>query len=97
MSLARAIVYQSDAVLPATVAMVEDEIHAGQLVRIEIEPLPVSVRPCQFYRRGRTPSPAALTFMEILREADAKMTATNSVSSRPRRSTRRSTTGKRKR
>ena len=31
------------------------------------------MRPCQFYRRRRTPSPAALTFMEILRVADAEM------------------------
>jgi len=31
------------------------------------------MRPCQFYRRGRTPSPAALTFMEVPPEADAEM------------------------
>jgi DNA-binding transcriptional LysR family regulator len=73
MSLAHEIVSQSDAVLPATLGMVGDEIKGGRLVRLDIAPLPISMRPCQFYRRGRTPSPAALTFMNILREADAEM------------------------
>ena len=73
MSLAREIVRQSDAVLPATFGMVSDEISIGRLVRLDVAPLPIKVRPCQFYRRGRTPSPAALTFMEILRDADAEM------------------------
>jgi hypothetical protein len=44
-------------------------------VRLDVVALPIKVRPCQFYRRGRTPSPAALTFMEILREADVEMAA----------------------
>jgi DNA-binding transcriptional LysR family regulator len=91
MSLARAIVYQSDAVLPATLDMVEDEIDTGRLVRLDIDALPVSVRPCQFYRRGRTPSPAALTFMEMLRQSDAQMASTSTPSCRRRQSARRST------
>ena len=73
MSLAREIAQHSDAVLPATLGMMSDEISIGRLVRLDVAPLPVQVRPCQFYRRGRTPSPAALTFMEILRDADAEM------------------------
>ncbi len=75
MSLAREIVSQSDAVLPATFGMVRDEIAIGRLARLDVDALPLLVRPCRFYRRGRTPSPAALTFMQILREADAEMTA----------------------
>jgi len=73
MSLAREIVRQSNAVLPATFGMVDDEISMGRLVRLDVDPLPVRVHPSQFYRRGRTPSPAALTFMTILRETDAEI------------------------
>ena len=71
--LAREIVINSDALLPATLGMVQDEIDVGRLTLLDAKPLPIPIRPCQFYRRGRTPSPAALTFMEILREADAEM------------------------
>ena len=73
MSLAREIVGHSNAILPATLGMVDEEISMGRLVHIDVEPLPVRVQPCQFHRRGRTPSPAALTFMKILREADWEM------------------------
>ena len=79
MSLAREIVRHSDAVLPATFGMISDEISTGRLLRLDVAPLPIKVRPCQFYRRGRTPSPAALTFMEILRDADAEMATAEKV------------------
>jgi DNA-binding transcriptional LysR family regulator len=73
MSIACAIVASSYAVLPATLGMVKDEVDAGRLWLLDAGPLPIPVRPCHFYRRGRTPSPAASTFMAILRDADAEM------------------------
>jgi DNA-binding transcriptional LysR family regulator len=94
MGLAREIVIHSDALLPATFSMVQEEIDVGRLMLLDAEPVPIPARPCQFYRRGRTPSPAALTFMEILREADAEIAAAES--GWVRRSTRRSKPGKRK-
>ena len=93
MGLAREIVANSDALLPATLGMVQDEIDIGRLILLDAKPLPIPMRPCQFYRRGRTPSPAALTFMHLLREADAEMTAAESACGR--RSKRRAKAGTR--
>jgi DNA-binding transcriptional LysR family regulator len=75
MGLAREIVAYSDALLPATLSMVQYEVDVGRLMLLDAKPLPISMHPCYFYRRGRTPSPAALTFMEMLRGADAEMAA----------------------
>ena len=71
----REIVIHSDALLPATLSMVQDEINFGRSMLRDAEPLPIPTRPCHVYRRGRMALPAALTFMEILREADAELTA----------------------
>lgn len=82
--LAREIVAYSDALLPATLGMVAHDVDVGRLMLLDAEPLPISIRPCYFYRRGRTPSPAALTFMAILREADAEIaTMEQRASKRP--------------
>jgi DNA-binding transcriptional LysR family regulator len=74
LELARAVVARSDAVMPATLGMVSDDVAQGRLMLLNVA-LPVVLRPCHFHRRGRSPSPAAFAFMRMLREADAEVAA----------------------
>ena len=73
MSLAREIVRRQRRGAPATFGMVRTRSRSDDWYASTSSHCRYACVPCQFYRRGRTRSPAALTFMEMLRDADAEM------------------------
>jgi len=72
-ALARRIVMESDAVGGAVSSQIQDSVARGELVMLPLE-LPWLKTNYGIIRlANRTPSPAALAFMEILRDVEARI------------------------
>ena len=74
LSHARLIARDSDALFPATAALLAEDVAAGRLVRLDCRVPEMRTTYGVLYLRGRTLAPAAKMFIEILRavEAEAK-------------------------
>ena len=75
MDTAKRIVRESDALLPATASMLASELSSGSLVRLAFDLPDMRVRPALIRLRERTPSPAALRFLALLRTVEAELVA----------------------
>jgi hypothetical protein len=53
--------------------MLRTEFSRGELVRLDFDGPELRVRPALVRMRGRTPSPAALKFMELVRAVETEL------------------------
>jgi DNA-binding transcriptional LysR family regulator len=82
--LARQIAMHSDALFPGTDPMLEPDITAGRLVRLDFHIPAMTTQYGFVYLRNRTPSPAVTAFMTEMRAVEAALSAPGqSRSSRP--------------
>lgn len=72
---ARLIARESDAVVPATAAILADDVAAGRLVRLAADAPAMRTDAGVFYLRGRSLAPAARVFIETLRTVEAEAQA----------------------
>jgi DNA-binding transcriptional LysR family regulator len=72
--LACRIVMESDAIGIAVLSQIKDEVALGQLVALPLELPWVKTNYGIIRMANRTPAPAAVAFMEILREVEAEIT-----------------------
>jgi DNA-binding transcriptional LysR family regulator len=70
-ALARRIVMQSDAVGGAVLSQIQDSVARGELVMLPLELPWLKTNYGMIRLANRTPSPAAIAFMEILRDVEA--------------------------
>jgi DNA-binding transcriptional LysR family regulator len=70
-ALARRIVLQSDAVGGAVLSQIQDSVARGEFVMLPLELTWLRTNYGMIRLANRTPSPAAMAFMEILREVEA--------------------------
>jgi DNA-binding transcriptional LysR family regulator len=82
---ARLIARDSDALVPATKAMLADDLLSGRLVVLPIDGPELRTQHGLFYLRGRTLAPAARQFIDMLRnvETEAQRADPPAVSERP--------------
>jgi DNA-binding transcriptional LysR family regulator len=76
--LARKIACGSDALVSGTAAMLAPDLDAGRLVRLNLQIPEMHVAYAIVTLKGRTPSPSALKFMDLLREVEAEVVRTES-------------------
>jgi DNA-binding transcriptional LysR family regulator len=94
-SIARQIAAGTDVLVPGTARMLAADIEAGRLVTLDYQSPEMRTQYAIVTLRGRTPSPAALAFIEILLEVENEVTEIAASSSRD--STRRKPQAKRRR
>lgn len=83
--LARRIARSTDALVPGALNMLEDDIEAGRLVRLNVDLPAVRTQYALICRRDRSPSPAATAFMDLIRTVEAEVTAKEAVAGRIKR------------
>lgn len=72
---AKRIARDSDAILPATLSMLAPELAGRQLVRLAFDLPVLRARPMVVRLKRRTPSPAALRFLALLRAVEEELLA----------------------
>ena len=72
---AKRIARESDALLPATTSMLSAELSAGLLTRLAFDLPVLRTHPALVRLRDRTPSPAALRFLGLLRAVEEELLA----------------------
>lgn len=70
LAMGRQIARASDAVFPGTAAMLADDVALGRLVRLGTDAPVLRTTYCILRLKGRTPSPAAQAFIEILLDVE---------------------------
>jgi DNA-binding transcriptional LysR family regulator len=75
LATAKQVARHSDALFPGSASMLRTEFSRGELVRLDFDGPELRVRPALVRMRGRTPSPAALRFMQLLRAVEADFIA----------------------
>ena len=83
--LARRIARNTDALVPGALNMLEDDIEAGRLVRLNVDLPMVRTQYAMICRRDRSPSPATKKFMDLIRTVEAEVTAKEVVAGRIKR------------
>jgi DNA-binding transcriptional LysR family regulator len=81
-SIARQIAAGTDVLVPGAARMLATDIEAGRLVKLDYQPPEMRTHYSITTLRGRTPSPAALAFIEILLEVETEVTESEATSSR---------------
>jgi len=84
LDLAKRIARESDALLPATAAILSDELASGVLVRLAFDLPELRTRPVVVRLKHRTPSPAALRFLALLRAVEDELLAADRALAGPR-------------
>ncbi len=79
---AKRIARESDALLPATASILAAELASGLLVRLAFDLPVLGVQPALVRLRDRTPSPAALRFLALLRAVEDELLAAEQAESR---------------
>jgi DNA-binding transcriptional LysR family regulator len=74
-AMAKQVAQASDLLVPGTAAMLADDVAAGRLVRLPCSAPALRTNNGLLYLRGRTLSPAAKVFIEVLRKVEAKAQA----------------------
>ena len=77
LDLAKRIASQSDALFPGSAAMLRAELSSGELVLLDYDTPQLRAQPALVRLRDRTPSPAALRFLQLLREVEAELMSEN--------------------
>jgi DNA-binding transcriptional LysR family regulator len=78
--IARQIAAGTDALVPGAAPMLAADLEAGRLVTLDYHSPEMRTNYAITTLRGRTPSPVALAFMEILREVEADVAASEASS-----------------
>jgi DNA-binding transcriptional LysR family regulator len=73
LATAKQVASHSNALFPGSASMLQSEFSRGELVRLDFDGPELRVRPALVRMRGRTPSPAALRFMELVRAVETKL------------------------
>ena len=73
LATAKQVARSSDALFPGSASMLRAEFSRGELVRLDFDGPELRVRPVLVRMRGRTPSPAALKFMELVRAVETEL------------------------
>jgi DNA-binding transcriptional LysR family regulator len=79
-AIARQIAAGTDALVPGAAPMLAADLAAGRLVKLDYASPEMRTYYAITTLRGRTPSPAALAFIEILREVEAEVAASEATS-----------------
>ncbi len=79
-AIARQIAAGTDALVPGAAQMLAADLEAGRLVKLDYASPKMRTHYAITTLRGRTPSPAALAFIEILREVEAEVAASEASS-----------------
>jgi DNA-binding transcriptional LysR family regulator len=79
---AKRIARESDALLPATASILAAELASGLLVRLAFDLPVLGAQPALVRLRDRTPSPAALRFLALLRAVEDELLAAEQAESR---------------
>lgn len=80
--IARQIAAGTDVLVPGAARMLAADIAAGRLVKLDYQPPEMRTHYAITTLRGRTPSPAALAFIEILLEVETEVAESESSSDR---------------
>jgi DNA-binding transcriptional LysR family regulator len=80
---AKQVAYQGNAPFPGSRAMLAPELARGDLVCLDCDAPELRTRSALVRQRHRTPLPAALSFMQLLRETEAKLIADDEAHARP--------------
>jgi DNA-binding transcriptional LysR family regulator len=83
LAVARIIAAGSDAIVPGTAAHLADDVAAGRLVRLPVEPPSIQSPHGIFFRRDRPLAPAATAFIETLRLVEEEARQADAVSRPP--------------
>jgi DNA-binding transcriptional LysR family regulator len=83
-AIARQIAAGTDALVPGAAPMLAADLAAGSLVKLDYASPEMQTHYAITTLRGRTPSPAALAFIEILREVEAELAASEASSDQVR-------------
>ena len=73
---AKRIAHGSDALFPGSATMLAAALHAGDLVTVQFDSPELRATPALVRLRDRTPSPASIRFVELLREVESELLAT---------------------
>jgi DNA-binding transcriptional LysR family regulator len=73
LATAKQVARSSDALFPGSASMLRTEFARGELLRLDFDGPELRVRPALVRMRGRTPSPAALKFMELVRAVETQL------------------------
>ena len=72
---AKQVTRRSNALFPGSASMLATEFSHGELVRLDFDGPELRTRSALVRMRNRTPSPAALKFMELVRKVEAELLA----------------------
>jgi DNA-binding transcriptional LysR family regulator len=93
MTAARLIARESNALVPASAAILAEDVAAGRLVKLDVDAPALRTDPGVFYLRGRSLAPAARVFIDTWRAIEAETAAAEAAprasKSRPRGGSRR--------
>lgn len=81
-SIARQIAAGTDVLVPGAAQMLAADIEAGRLVKLDYQPPEMRTHYAITTLRGRTPSPAALAFIETLLEVENEVAESEASSNR---------------
>lgn len=82
-ALARQIARDTDSLVPGTARMLAPDLAAGQLVRLDFHMPAVRTNYAIIHRRDRSLSPAARVFIDLVREVEADVVATEARADMP--------------
>ncbi len=77
---AKQVARRSDALFPGSASMLTAEFARGELVRLDFDGRELRTRSAVVRIRNRTPSPAALKFMELMRGVESQLLAAETAS-----------------
>jgi len=81
-AIARQIAAGTDVLVPGAARMLAADIEAGRLVKLDYQPPEMRTHYSITTLRGRTPSPAALAFIEILLKVETEVVESEAASNR---------------
>ena len=73
LDLARKTTIACDLIFPVAIVAIEAQLHAGELAALYCHPAWLRTNYGFISKRDRTPSPAAIKFMAIFRDIEAKL------------------------
>ena len=74
-AMGRMLARHTDALFPGTAAVIDEDVAAGRLVKLNIDAPTMRTNPGVFYLRGRVLAPAARAFIEALRAVESEFQA----------------------